>query len=48
MALFTGYMPMQGSDLGSRATNERRLIANWKAYVDAAQARHQPAMRRDD
>jgi hypothetical protein len=40
MAAFIRYMPMQGPDLGSVDANERRMITNWKTYVDAAQAKY--------
>lgn len=39
---FVRYMPMDGSDLGSREANERRLFERWKRYVDEAASREAP------
>lgn len=41
IASFVRYMPMQGTDLGSREANERRLFERWKQYLDEAATSHQ-------
>jgi hypothetical protein len=36
MACFVRYMPMVGSDLGSREKNLDRLYGNWRAYIQTS------------
>ena len=34
IASFVRYMPTSDPDLGSKEANERRLLENWKRYLD--------------
>jgi hypothetical protein len=34
LAAFVRYMPLEGTDRGSREANERRLFARWKDYLE--------------
>ncbi len=39
MSSFVGYMPMQGSDLGSPEKNKARLLKYWEDYLGASTER---------
>ena len=45
MAGFIRYMPMIGSDLGSRESNERRLLDRWRRYLEEAAQEYAPKSR---